>query len=290
MSMIATIGFFDGVHCGHRYLLSELRREARALALEPLIVTFRQHPREILHSDFVPRLLMTPDERLAMLLAQGIRQVRMLDFAAIQHWNKERFLTYLHNELDVTALLLGYDHRFGSDGNSDYENYQAAAVKTGVRLLRSTQHKEAGQHVSSTEIRRLLSEGDIEAANRLLGYPYRMEGHIISGKQIGRTIGFPTANIALPDIHKLIPKSGVYAVEVVLNGITHKGLLNIGTNPTVGGMEQTLEVHVLDFDGDLYGKPICVYLHRYLRPEQKFDSLEALKRQIVQDIAIANSL
>ncbi|MCM1034124.1 MAG: riboflavin biosynthesis protein RibF [Paludibacter sp.] len=287
MSKIATIGFFDGVHTGHRYLLKQLLLQSQDLALDPVIITFRQHPREILRPDYVPLLLTTPDERLDLLLKQQIGDVHMLDFSAIHQWSKEQFLHYLHTQFSVDVLLLGYDHRFGADGDSDYAGYETAANNANIRLVRSIRHTEDGHHVSSTEIRRLLQQGDISTANRLLGYPYQIQGRVINGRHIGRTIGFPTANIALPDARKLIPANGVYAVQVEVENHSYKGILNIGNNPTVGGIEQTLEVHLLQFCGNLYGKLIHLHLLRYLRAEQKFGSLEELKKQIGYDIAAA---
>lgn len=284
MPAIATIGFFDGVHTGHRCLFAELRRHAAAEGLQPLIVTFRQHPQEVLRQGMAPPLLLTPDERLAMLREQGIHQVRMLDFHDVSSWNRQRFLRYLQQQFGVTLLLLGYDHRFGADGNAPFSDYQAVAAQQGIRLLRSTPHTEAGICVSSTEIRRQLLLGDIDTANHLLGYPYTLRGTVVHGRGIGRTIGFPTANIILPDARKLVPRSGVYAVEAEIQGERWQALLNIGNNPTVGGQMQTLEAHLLRFSGNLYGKTLRLSLRHFLREERKFPSLQQLKAQINNDI------
>lgn len=287
MTKVATIGFFDGMHLGHRFLLQELRSIAQQEALTPVVVTFRQHPRSVLHSDYIPELLMTPEERLAAIHAQGIEDVAMMDFAAVQTWTRRQFLAFLRDELEVEVLLMGYNHRFGSDGIADLADYQQVAAEEHIRLLQAKPYAEGKVFVSSTKIRSLLLAHKVEQANTLLAAPYSLTGEVVHGRQIGRSIGFPTANLQLHNIAKLVPPAGVYAVEVTVEGRSYKGILNIGTNPTVGGQAQSLEVYIHDFSGDLYGQWLTVRFLHFLRGEQCFSSLEALRQQIKTDCAEA---
>lgn len=281
---VATIGFFDGVHTGHRYLLRELQTVAQEQGETSLVLTFRRHPREVLHRDYVPQLLTTPDERFRLLQQTGVDRVEMLQFEDIQQLTAQEFLLFIHQHYGVDTLLMGYDHHFGSDRLTDFSLYEQAAWKAGV-ALRQVSCYAAADKVSSTTIRRLLKEGSIAAANRLLGYAYRLSGQVVEGRHIGRTLGFPTANIALSCEHKLVPCGGVYKVQVEWEGQCYDGLLNIGTNPTVGGEHLTLEAYIFDFDKDIYGATIQVSLLSFLREERKFASLEELQQQIQQDFA-----
>ncbi len=280
MCMIATIGFFDGVHCGHRFVLQHLLSEAQKRALHSLVITFQQHPRSILSEQ--PQLLTTPLEREQQLHAQGIEQVLMLDFTTIQQYTAREFMQYLYSDYHVRCLLLGYDHHFGSDCLTTFTAYQHIGQEIGIEVVRLPEYQSTGQHVSSTEIRKALLTGNITKANQLLGYPYTLTGTVVPGRQIGREIGFPTANIALTT-DKLIPKHGVWAVEV--NG--KYGILNIGSNPTVGGKSLSVEVHILDYDGDLYGQTLQLHLLKYIREEKTFHTLQALQEQIQIDIKTA---
>ncbi len=283
MLYAATIGFFDGVHCGHRFVLQNLQEEAQKRNLHSLVVTFQQHPRSILGQQ--PQLLTTPLEREQQLHAQGIEQVIMLNFTTIQELTAREFMHTLYHQYGVRCLLLGYDHHFGSDRLTDFHAYQRLGEEIGIQVLHLPEYQSTGQHVSSTEIRKALLDGEITKANQLLGYPYTLTGTVVTGKQIGREIGFPTANIALTT-NKLIPKQGVWAVEV--NG--KYGILNIGSNPTVGGKGINVEVHILDYNGDLYGQTLQLHLLKYIREEQKFSTLQDLQKQIQDDIqqAFAN--
>ncbi len=277
MLYAATIGFFDGVHTGHRFVLEHLLKEAQKRDLHSLVVTFQQHPRSIL--DKQPLLLTTPAEREQQLFAQGIEQVVMLDFVVIREQTAREFMEHLYETHGVRCLLLGYDHHFGSDCLTDFDAYQRLGEEIGIEVVGLPEYQNTGLHISSTEIRKALLASDIEKANQLLGYPYTLTGTVVAGRQIGRQIGFPTANISL-STDKLIPKQGVWAVEV--NG--KYGILNIGSNPTVGGKTLSVEVHILDYEGDLYGSILQLHLLKYIREERTFDSLEALQEQIQEDI------
>ena len=230
-------------------------------------------------------MLTTNAERQALLEQYG--EVCFLDFAAVQHLTAEQFMRYLHDEQGVDALLIGYDHHFGSDRLKGFHEYEKIARKIGMHVERAHECLVDSLPVSSSRIRKLLAEAQIDQVNRLLGYSYSISGIVEHGNSIGATIGFPTANIRL-DSAKQLPASGVYAVEVHLEAqrsISYKALANIGTNPTVGNDHLSLEVHLLDFQGDLYGQSLTISFLSFLREERKFDSLEELKNQITADIS-----
>ena len=268
MGRIATIGFFDGVHKGHRYLFKQLNEEAAARGLKPLIVTFEEHPRTVLQSDYIPKLLSTKEERKALLSAYG--EVVMLRFSTIRDLTAEQFMIRLKEEYGVEVLLMGYDHRFGSDGLRNPEDYCRVGAKQGIEVLRMEEYQDGTQHVSSTEIRTALEKGDVERAKELLGRPYALFGKVVHGKGLGRTIGFPTANIEPEEPNKIIPMAGVYAVEVT-------GICNVDAKGTI-------EVHILDYKGDLYDQPLEIQFERFIREERQFHSLDELQQQIKADV------
>ena len=282
MPRIATIGFFDGVHLGHRFLFEQLQRIAAERALRPLIVTFDAHPREVLQRGFVPQLLTTLEERKTLLSAFG--EVLVLPFAQIKDLTAAQFMQRLANEQEVTTLLMGYDHRFGSDKLVDPQDYARLGQQCGIEVLTLGEYSDGAIHVSSTEIRQAIERGDIATANRLLGRPYTLTGTVVHGKGIGRTIDFPTANIVAQPT-KILPKAGVYEVRVKgAENTDRAAILNIGTNPTVGNSEQTIEVHIPSFSGNLYGHTLTIDFLRYIRAEKRFENLEALKAQIQSDV------
>ena len=283
MSRIATIGFFDGVHRGHQYLFDCLRTKAAERGLTPLVVTFEQHPRVVLQADYVPQLLTTPDERRELLSAYG--EVAMLPFEAVQPLTAEQFMLRLRAEYDVQVLMMGYDHRFGSDGLKHPQEYRAAGERAGVEVVTMREYIEGEWHVSSTEIRRALENGNVAVANELLGRPYGLSGTVVHGKGIGRSLGFPTANISPDDPHKMLPRAGVYSVLVSTSSmVSRPAMLNIGTNPTIGNSALTIEVHIPSFVGDLYGERMNVLFKRFIREEKKFGSLQELQEQIKADV------
>lgn len=296
MGRIATIGFFDGVHKGHRYLFKQLNEEAAARGLKPLIVTFEEHPRTVLQSDYIPKLLSTKEERKALLSAYG--EVVMLRFSMIRDLTAEQFMIRLKEEYGVEVLLMGYDHRFGSDGLRNSEDYCRVGAKQGIEVLRMEEYQDGTQHVSSTEIRTALEKGDVERAKELLGRPYALFGKVVHGKGLGRTIGFPTANIEPEEPNKIIPMAGVYLVRVrgewslvrgewsLVNGEWSlvsgdcslvKGICNVDAKGTI-------EVHILDYKGDLYDQPLEIQFERFIREERQFHSLDELQQQIKADV------
>ena len=291
MGQIATIGFFDGVHKGHRYLFKQLNEEAAARGLKPLIVTFEEHPRTVLQSDYIPKLLSTKEERKALLSAYG--EVVMLRFSTIRDLTAEQFMIRLKEEYGVEVLLMGYDHRFGSDGLRNPEDYCRVGAKQGIEVLRMEEYQDRTQHVSSTEIRTALEKGDVERAKELLGRPYALFGKVVHGKGLGRTIGFPTANIEPEEPNKIIPMAGVYEVKVKGERLKDEGVNELA-NERVSGLgvrgmcnidsQGVIEVHLLGYKGNLYGQNLTIQFMQFIRKERQFHSLDELQQQIKADV------
>ncbi len=276
MKRIATIGFFDGVHKGHQFLFEHLRSEAEQRALQPLIVTFRQHPRVTLQSDYVPQLLTTPEEREHLLQTYG--EVLMLPFDRIQALTATDFMTMLRGTYGVSVILMGYDHRFGSDRLRHPQDYRRIGASLGIEVITLNEYVEGEWHVSSTEIRTALENGNIAVANELLGRPYSLCGTVVHGKALGRTIGFPTANIAPADPHKIVPKPGVYMARI--------DTPTMDNAPTFVNIDPhgVIEAHIPSYKGDLYDRQLEIHFVQFLREERHFDSLEELRAQIKDDI------
>lgn len=292
MAYAATIGFFDGVHRGHQFVIERLRHVALKTGLQAAVITFSEHPQKVLTGAKLP-LLTTFDERIGLLKAHQLDEIFAFNFDVIREMTAEEFMRVLHNQCNVELLMMGYDHRFGSDRLTRQEDYQHIADKIGLELVflpKSSVNAipEADSTAvvpSSTKIRKALLSGLIEEANEMLGYPYSLSGEVVEGRHLGRTIGFPTANINVAE-EKLCPATGVYAASIDDPELGFYGrpvMVNIGSNPTVGGRQITVEAHIPDWDGDLYGKRLTVKLLRYLRAEKKFPSMDALKEQIHKD-------
>lgn len=283
MSRIATIGFFDGVHKGHQFLFAQVCSIAEQEGLQPLIVTFDQHPRTVLQNDYIPQLITSLEERRALL--QQYAEVLVLPFAQIQSLTAQQFMSFLKDEYDVQKIVMGYDHRFGSDRLSQIQDYRLVAQSIGVEIIKQGEYIDGEWHVSSTEIRQALLNGNVIVANELLGRNYTLNGVVVRGKGIGRTIGYPTANIQPETPEKIIPKSGVYAVQARTSTSSWMpAILNIGTNPTIGNNQQTIELHIPHFDENLYGQQVSIIFVRYIREERKFLNINSLREQIKQDI------
>jgi riboflavin kinase/FMN adenylyltransferase len=277
---IATIGFFDGVHRGHRFLFAQLKELAHEHDLEPLIFTFDRHPREVL-TGVSPAMLTTSMERQHLLALHA--EVRVLDFADVQTLTAEQFMQYLHEQENVDILLMGYDHRFGSDQLKGFSEYEKVARRVGMRVERAHECLVDGLPVSSTRIRKLLHEGQMKEVNRLLGYKYSLSGVVEHGNGIGRQIGFPTANIRIQS-NKLLPMSGVYSAQALVDGKSIVAIVNVGNNPTVGNDKISVESHLIDFYGDLYSKEVVLNFDLFIRSEKKFASLNELQEQIAKDL------
>lgn len=285
-ALAATIGFFDGVHLGHRFLIDQLKKVADERGLPSAVITFRTHPRAVLHADYQPKLLNTWEEKLAQLATTGVDYCLVLDFTLeLSRFSAAEFITKILAEaFRVKALLIGYDHRFGHDRAEGFDQYVVYGKALGMDVIQALPYDNGQTKVSSSEVRRLLAEGEVEQASVLLSYPYSLKGKIVKGHQVGRTIGFPTANLSVEDSRKILPGNGVYAVWAVLSGKRYKGMLSIGNRPTLDdGNNQSIEVYLLDFSGDLYGKEIEVSFVSKIRDNRKFPSLLALKSQLEQD-------
>ena len=290
---VATVGSFDGVHRGHVAMIEETKRRAAAAGLPVTLVTFARHPRLLFEREPQPFLLSSHTVRMERLAATGVERCVVLDFdnrmAALR---AEEFMAdILSKQLNVKLLVLGYDHRFGRpEPGVGTEEYVAYGRKLGMEVVRAGRYDEGELKVSSSQVRRALSAGEIERAATLLGYRYSISGRVIHGAALGRTIGFPTANIELDEPLQLLPLYGVYEVAVSVSGREYAGVINIGTKPTVTESGRlSVEVFIMGFDGDLYGEQLTVSFVRRIRDERKFSSLDELKRQIDKDIASINS-
>ena len=283
--IVATIGFFDGVHVGHRFLIKELQDWGKELNMPSAVITFPEHPRQVLHSDYRPKLLDTFQEKMERLETTGIDYCIALDFTyELSLYSAADFISLLAEEYHVKGLLIGYDHRFGHDRSDGFEQYVEYGGQVGMEVRKASPYDEGNIRVSSSEIRRLLQEGKVEMANALLTYPYQLRGRIVSGYKVGRTIGFPTANIEVDSPYKLLPKVGVYAVWVELLGKRYKGMLYIGKRPTLqNGDNLTIEVNILGFSGNAYNDEITVSFVYAVREDKTFESVEALREQLERD-------
>lgn len=285
-----TIGFFDGVHLGHRFLLQQLEDLTEAKGLTPVAVTFDQHPRTVVQKDFVPSLLTTQEEKLALLSEHFNGKVVVLPFTKeLSTLTAREFMqTILRDKLNAKLLLMGYNHKFGHGGGT-HEQFFAWGKETDIEVIVAKALE--GEKVSSSRIRNLITTGDIKCANTMLGYQYFLTGKVTEGKQIGRKIGFPTANLSLPK-EKLLPACGAYTVWVRLpDGTKHGGMLCIGHRPTIEtNGEISIEVHIFDFNGDLYETSISIDFIEKIRNEEHFDSLEELQKQLTLDAATAKEI
>lgn len=289
-----TIGTYDGVHLGHRAIISTLVSDAKARNLRSVVITFEPHPRLVLgKTNGTPiSLLSTLEEKLHALESLGVECVIVVHFTkAFSETPAEMFVeNVLVEKIGLAEIVVGYDHMFGKNRGGSFETLVRLAEKHHFAVRQIPEQKVDEHHLSSTAIRRFLESGDIENANKLLGAPYQLSAVVIEGDKRGRTIGFPTANLRVPDA-KLIPKIGVYAVEVEAGNQRYRAMMNIGTRPTIQAQSGiSLEVHLLDFNGDLYGKSITVRFLARLRDEQKFSSLDSLKAQLEGDKRAVQSL
>jgi riboflavin kinase/FMN adenylyltransferase len=280
---IYALGFFDGVHLGHQALLKQCRELADQNGCQAGVVTFTSHPDSLVLGE-PPALLNTSDDRARLLYAFGMDIVKEIPFdreLMTTHWS-----TFLDRLLAVGAagFVCGDDFRFGSGGLGTAKKLAAYCKKKELPYAIVPEQIMGGERISSTRIRSLLEQGDLENVSRLLGHPHVLTGMVTPGKQLGRTLGFPTANLPFP-AELATPKLGVYVCVALVDDQTYVSLCNIGIRPTVAGESINAEIHLLDFDSDLYGKEITIAFHTFLRPEKKFESLEELKAQIAEDIA-----
>lgn len=284
---VLTQGTFDGVHRGHQHVLNQVVEEANKQGLPSMLLTFHPHPRSIVQPEMGnPQILSSIQEKAKRVLDSGIDVVLVLAFTEeISQYSPADFIErILCERIGVKSIVVGYDHRFGKNREGRFENLTALSARYGFTVLEIAAREIDDIAISSTRIRRFLSEGHLEQANDLLGYDYPLSGIVIHGHKKGRTIGFPTANIQLDESYKLVPPNGVYAAHVTIDFIRYAVVMNIGVRPTVNGTEKSIEAHIIGFDKDLYNQRIQVHLQFYLRNERKFDSLELLKEQIQNDV------
>ncbi|MBP5513988.1 MAG: bifunctional riboflavin kinase/FAD synthetase [Bacteroidaceae bacterium] len=284
---VASIGFFDGVHRGHLYLIRQLQDEAMKRGLPSMLVTFDRHPRTVVSPNHVPVLLTTLEEKEQLLRQTGVDEIVVLPFTyELSRLSAREFMEQvLRKELNVRVLILGYDHVFGHGGGS-LNDYMRWGEETGIEVVRACEL--ADTMVSSSKCRRMLEQGDVNGAREMLGRSYALSGEVVRGFHVGHELGFPTANMQ-PDAEKLLPANGAYAVWVTLeDGTRHGGMLNIGNRPTIGNGEAlSVEVNLMDYEGDLYGQRITVTFEHRLRDEQRFASRDELMDQLAQDEAQA---
>ena len=287
--MIATIGFFDGVHIGHCHLINMLKKVARERGVESCVITFDRHPRQVVQPEWCPEMLTTLEEKTQLLEATGIDRCEVLHFdREMANQSAHDFMQHtLKEKMGVSILVTGYDNRFGHNRSEGFEDYVRYGKEIGIEVIKGEELTDGSNNVSSSSIRRMLKEGRIEDATRCLGREYQLTGTVVGGEHIGRTIGFPTANIRPDDSSKLIPANGVYAVDVWSEAgdiNRERAMLNIGTRPTFNGTATTIEVHIPHFAGNLYGSTLSIAFLRKIREERKFDSPEALVEQLNKDL------
>lgn len=300
---VVTIGTFDGVHQGHRKIIAQLKEEAARIGGETVIITFHPHPRKIVSS--VPgdvKLLTTLSEKILLLEAAGIDHLVVVPFDhRFSNQTAEEYVTeFLYHYFKPHTVIIGYDHRFGKGREGDYQLLKTYGQTLGFEVKEISEQLVNEIVISSTRIRRAIADNDTDTANRFLGYPYFFEGIVIEGNKLGRTIGFPTANLHISSEEKLIPGNGVYAVRVNVSGelsvesersaISYNGMMNIGLRPTVDGKKRVIEVNIFEFNEDIYGKILQVHVHQYIRGEVKFNGLEELKSQLQKDQLTAASV
>ena len=282
---IVTLGTFDGVHIGHNAILDKICKVAKYENLESVILTFFPHPRKIVSNNYDIKLLNTIEEKSVLLEKIGIQNFIVHPFdKTFSELSPREFVTQvLVEKLNIQKIIIGHDHKFGKDRAADFNDLINFGKEFGFEVEEISAQQINEVSVSSTKIRNSLLEGNISLANEYLGYPYVLTGNVVKGNQLGRTINFPTANIEIPEEYKLIPKNGVYIVTVNVSNQTVFGMMNIGVKPTLGENKLSIEVHLLDFDKDIYNQKIQVHILERLRDEQKFESFEALKLQIELD-------
>lgn len=284
---VATIGFFDGVHRGHQFLIRHLVETARQDGLASTVITFDEHPRKVLQSDYQPEMLSTLDSKLLLLSKTEVDNAVVLHFdKAMASLSAREFMQQvLHDHLNVKKLFIGYDHRFGHNREETFDDYVQYGKELGIEVIRNEAFQIEGINISSSVIRSFLKEGEVEMANRCLGYPYTLIGKVINGYHEGRKLGFPTANLDISHIKQLIPAPGVYAVKVRVEHtmMWKHGMMNVGTRPTFNGKQLTLETHIFNFEGDIYNQQLLVCFVKRIRGERKFNSPDELAAQLKED-------
>ena len=290
---LAIVGMFDGVHRGHRSMLAEAAAAAEEAGLTPVAVTFRDHPMRTLCPDRCPQLIMRPEERIAELAGAVGTESLLLDFDHdVSRLTAREFMARLRDRYGVKAMYMGYNHHFGSDRLTDPEEYNRIGESLGIKVMHGAEYRENGHKVSSSEIRKALAAGNVALASDMLGHPFALSGTVVGGKQLGRTIGFPTANIKPASSLLIVPATGVYMCDITIDSESWRGrplraMVNIGRRPTVDspGAAVSIEAHILDFSGSIYGCCVRLDFISRLRDEVRFSSLEQLVSQLKADAA-----
>ena len=300
---VITIGTFDGVHTGHRSILEQLKREATRIGGETVIITFHPHPRKVIVTGQPGiQLINTIDEKIELLDKNGIDHLVVVPFTDVfAQQSPEAYIEqFLVEKFHPHTVIIGYDHRFGKNRQGDYKLLELYSDRLGFNLMEIPAHVINDNTVSSTRIREAVLQGDIDTGNKLLGYDFFFEGTVVDGNKLGRTLGYPTANLRIENEEKLIPGNGIYAVKTEVRSRKPEvgnqksdlrlqtsdflsGMMSIGIRPTIGGTDRVIEVNIFDFNEDIYGATLRVYLKKYLRPEVKFNGLEALVEQLAKD-------
>jgi riboflavin kinase/FMN adenylyltransferase len=307
---VVTIGTFDGVHTGHKSILEQLKREADRIGGETVIITFHPHPRKVIVSGQPGiQLINTIDEKIELLHKNGINHLVVVPFTDTfaQQSPEDYIEQFLVEKFHPHTVIIGYDHRFGKNRKGDFKLLEEYSARLGFNLIEIPAHLINDNTVSSTRIREAVLQGNIERSNTLLGYDFFFEGTVVDGNKLGRTLGYPTANLHIEHEEKLIPGNGIYAVQVSIgnrqsaignktdNSPHHgghaltiddsrlQGMMSIGIRPTIGGTDRVIEVNIFDFNEDIYGATLRVYVKKYLRPEVKFNGLDALVEQLAKD-------
>ena len=305
---VVTIGTFDGVHTGHKKIIAQLKDEAKQVAGQTVLITFHPHPRKVLAQASTEKkpiqLINTLDEKIELLAGQGVDHLVIVPFTKeFSNQSADEYINdFLIGKFHPHTVIIGYDHRFGHDRKGDYRLLEDYAARLEFFLKEIPEHVINSITVSSTRIREAIRSGDIATANELLGYDFFFSGEIIDGNKLGRELGYPTANLAVDEEEKLVPGNGIYAVEAELfdpklvkmqADIAKKrlkGMMSIGIRPTIGDNKRMIEVNLFDFDEEIYGKTLRVYVKAYMRSEIKFNGLEALKEQLARDEVIAREI
>lgn len=298
---VVTIGTFDGVHLGHAQIIKQLKEEAKNIGGETVIITFHPHPRSIVGDTVSVKLITTPEEKIALLNAHEIDHLVIVPFDdEFSKQSADEYVTdFLFKKFNPHTLIIGYDHKFGNGRKGDYKLLEDYGKKLGFEVKEISEQVLNEIVISSTQIRKALLHADISTANKLLGYTYTFEGKVIEGDKIGRTIGYPTANLQMLNDEKLVPGDGVYAVKVQrTNTVTNNlisdihtpsstnnliGMMYIGSRPVVNGKRRVIEVNIFDFDETIYGETLRVFVHHFIRGDMKLTGLEDLKRQLAED-------
>lgn len=290
---VVTTGTFDGVHKGHKTIVNRLKKIANEAKGETVLITFHPHPRIVLQKNPDLKLLSTIDERIALIEATGIDHLVIIPFdkkfAALS--SLEFVQHILVEKIGTKKLVIGYDHHFGKNREGSFDHLKTYGPQYGFEVEEIPAQEINDVNISSTKIRAALEQGELIKANDFLGHPYLISGKVVKGEQLGRSIGFPTANIEVESKYKLIPKQGVYAVQLMIDGQNYNGMLNIGVRPTVNDKnKQTIEVNIFNFKGDLYDKTLIIELMQRVRDEKQFNGVNELKLQLEQDLKYCNEI